>query len=229
MRYFSAIALLCFVCFASIQPATAQQPPQVPTVLPDTIPGRLVPKDSIGLINSNTDTVPNVTSLNADLLNIYNQTIPKKYKIANITVTGNNYFDQNLLLSIAGINVGDEVSLPGGDNFSKAINKLWSQNYFSDVAIYITSLKNDALTLEINVTERPRLSKFEFNGVKKGEKDDLTPKTGLVINRVITENVKRTSVEAIKKFYADKGFRNAQVSVEESKRYFSTKFIYSCI
>ncbi len=216
MRYFSAIALLYFICFASIQPATAQQQPQAPAVLPDTIPGQLVQKDSAGLTNiSPTDTVPSITSLNADLLNIFNQTIPKKYKIANITVTGNNYFDQNLLLSIAGLNVGDEVSVPGGDNFSKAINKLWDQKYFSDVAIYITSLQNDAITLEVNVTERPRLSKFEFKGVKKGEKDDLTPKTGLVVNRVITENVKRTSVDAIKKFYADKGFRNVQVSVQE--------------
>ena len=107
------------------------------------------------------------------------------------------------------------MSLPGGDNFSKAINKLWLQNYFSDVAIYITSLKGDNITLEINVTERPRLSKYEFRGVKKGEKDDLSPKTGLVINRVITENLKRTSVDAIKKFYSDKGYRSVQVLVTE--------------
>jgi outer membrane protein insertion porin family len=149
------------------------------------------------------------------LLNIFNQPMPKKYKITGITVTGNNFFDQNLLLSIAGLNVGDEVSIPGGDIFSKAINKLWSQNYFSDVAIYITSLKDETITLEVNVTERPRLSRYEFNGIKKSEKDDLVPKTGLVINRVITENVKRTSVEAIKKFYAEKGYRNVSVSINE--------------
>ena len=195
MRYLCAIATVLFFCFAGIQQLNAQQPSQTPSV-------------------SNQDTVP-VTSLNPDLLNIFNQTTPKKYKIAAISVTGNNYFDQNLLLSIAGLNVGDEISLPGGDNFSKAINKLWSQNYFSDVAIYITSLKDNDITVEVNVTERPRLSKYEFTGVKKGEKDDLTPKTGLVINRVITENLKRTSVDAIKKFYSDKGYRNVEVTVEE--------------
>ena len=96
-------------------------------------------------------------------------------------------------LSIAGLNVGDEVSIPGGDNFSKAINKLWLQNYFSDVAIYITSLKDNNISVEVHVTERPRLSRFIFKGVKKSETDDLKPKTGLVINRVITENVKRTA------------------------------------
>ncbi|MFT4153875.1 outer membrane protein assembly factor [Parafilimonas sp.] len=217
MRYFSAIVLLNLICLAGMQ-ANAQQP-VIPMAQPDTIPGNIVRTDTSGLMNPNpgaTDTLP-VTSLNSDLLNIFNQPYPKKYKIANITVTGNenNNFDENLLLSIAGLNVGDEVSLPGGDNFSKAITKLWGQNYFSDVAIYLTSLKGDAISVEIHVTERPRLSKYVFNGVKKGEKDDLTPKTGLVVNRVITENVKRTSVDAIKKFYADKGFRNVSVSVEE--------------
>ena len=219
MRYLSAIALFYLVCLVNIR-ADAQQP-IIPMAKPDTIPGAVIQRDTSGLINAlpninPADTTP-VTSLNADLLNIYNQPFPKKYKIANITVTGNNYFDQNLLLSIAGLNTGDEVSLPGGDNFSRAINKLWSQNYFSDIAIYLTALKGDAISVEVHVTERPRLSRYEFGGVKKGEKDDLAPKTGLVINRVITENVKRTSVDAIKKFYSDKGFRNVQVSVQEIK------------
>jgi outer membrane protein insertion porin family len=216
MRYLSAIALIHLFCLTGIQTINAQQP-QTPPVLPDTIPGPLVQKDSTGLIRINRDTLPPVTSLNADLLNIFNQTAPKKYKIAAINITGNNYFDQNLLLSIAGLNVGDEVALPGGDNFSKAINKLWAQNYFNDIAIYITSLKGTDISLEINVTERPRLSRYEFTGVKKGEKDDLTPKTGLVINRVITENLKRTSVDAIKRFYADKGYRSVQVKIDEIK------------
>ena len=198
MRYLSVFALIQLFCLSAIVQVNAQQP-TVPTILPDTLPGPLVQRDTTGLINIQQDTLP-ITSLNADLLNIFNQQAPKKYKITGIIVTGNNFFDQNLLLSIAGLNVGDEVSIPGGDIFAKAINKLWSQKYFSDVAIYITSLKDETITLEINVTERPRLSKYEFTGIKKSEKDDLVPKTGLVINRVITENVKRTSVDAIKKF-----------------------------
>ncbi|MBS1746951.1 MAG: outer membrane protein assembly factor [Bacteroidetes bacterium] len=196
MRYFPALALIPIICLFSIRPAQAQQLQNQQSDI------------------SRQDTIP-VTSLNPDLLNIFNQTVPKKYKVSGITVTGNNYFDQNLLLSISGLSVGDEITIPGSDNFSKAINKLWSQNYFSDISIYITSLINDNITLEVHVTERPRLSMYEFRGVKKSEKDDLAPKTGLVVNRVITENLKRNSVDAIKKFYADKGFRNAQVIVTE--------------
>jgi len=213
MRYLFRSFIFFITCLLSIQFVFSQTQPQIP----DTIVNPLLQRDTTGQLNIMQDTTPPVTSLNAELLNIFNQPVPKKYKITDIKVTGNNYFDQNLLLSIAGLNVGDEVAIPGGDNFSKAITKLWAQNYFSDVAVYITSLKNDEITVEVNVTERPRLSKFQFKGIKKSEGDDLSPKTGLVINRVITENLKRTSSDAIKKFYSDKGFRNVQVSVEEIK------------
>jgi outer membrane protein insertion porin family len=155
-------------------------------------------------------------SLSVDLLNIYNQKVPKKYKISAIRVTGNKFFDETLLISISGLANGDEVSIPGGDNFAKAINKLWSQNYFSDVAIYITKLVEDKIEVEINVTERPRLSKFFLKGIKKGEIEELSGKTGLVPGRVVTENMKRNATEAITKFYYDKGFRAVNVNVVEA-------------
>ena len=159
------------------------------------------------------DTV--ITNVDADLINILNQKAPKKYKITAIKVTGNSFFDENLLTSIANINIGDEVVLPGGDLFSKAITKLWAQNYFSDVQIYITKLEDKNIEIEIAVTERARLSNFVFRGVSKSDAEDLTGKTGLVRNRVITENMKISAIEAIKKFYAEKGFQNAQVKILE--------------
>jgi outer membrane protein insertion porin family len=159
------------------------------------------------------DTV--ITNVDADLINIFNQKAPKKYKVTAIKVTGNSFFDENLLTSIANINIGDEVVLPGGDLFSKAITKLWAQNYFSDVEIYITKLEDKNIEIEIAVTERARLSNFLFRGVSKSDAEDLTGKTGLVRNRVITENMKISAIEAIKKFYAEKGFQNAQVKILE--------------
>src|SRR4030095_9716171 len=164
---------------------------------------------------ANTDTtVQPVTSLDAELLNVLNQKTPQKYKIAGIKVTGNKYFDEALLISVSGLSIGDEIALPGADNFSKAINKLWAQNYFSDVAIYITKLEGTNIYLEINVTERPRLSNYLLKGINKSEQDDLGPKTGLVKGRVVTENMKRTAVDAIDKCYFEKGFRNVKVNID---------------
>jgi outer membrane protein insertion porin family len=158
-----------------------------------------------------------VTQINVKLMNIFNQKAPAKYKIRDIKVVGNENFDENLLLSLSTLNIGDEVAIPGGDNFAKAIHKLMDQNFFSDVSVYITDLVNNEIDVEIDVVERPRLSKFSFLGVKKSETDELSGKTGLTPNRVITENMKITAVEGIKKFYAEKGFQDAKVAIIEKK------------
>ena len=163
-----------------------------------------------------------ITSIDADLINIFNQKTPVKYKIAAIKVNGNKYFDENLLLSISGLNVGDVITIPGGDNFSKSINKLWAQNYFSNVEIYITRLEGKNIDIEIAVTERPRLAQFFFRGIRKSESDDLLSKTGLIKGRIVTENMKRTAIDVITKYYADKGFQNASVKIDEKKDTSST-------
>jgi len=126
-------------------------------------------------------------------------------------------FDENLLLSLSTLNIGDEVTIPGGDNFAKSIHKLMDQNYFSDVSIYLTDLVGKEIDVEINVTERPRLSKFTFLGVKKSDIDELSGKTGLTPNRVITDNMKITAIDGIKKYYAEKGFQDIKVTIKERK------------
>ncbi|MEN9457970.1 MAG: hypothetical protein RL135_544 [Bacteroidota bacterium] len=158
-----------------------------------------------------------IRSIDADLINLFTQKTPKKYKIASVKVTGNRFFDENLLISIANLNIGDEVTIPGGDNFSKAITKLWSQNYFSDVEIYITRVEGKDIDIEVAVTERPRLSNFYFKGIPKGQSDEIRGKTGLVPNRVVTENMKITATEVIKKFFAEKGYRDTKVKIAERK------------
>ena len=86
-----------------------------------------------------------VSQINVKLLGILNQKTPSKYKIRTIKVVGNQFFDENLLLSLSTLNEGDEVALPGGDNFAKAIHKLMDQNYFSDVSVYLTDLKDNEI------------------------------------------------------------------------------------
>ena len=131
------------------------------TALPDTThPGISVDPELVALSNSKNP--------------------PKEYTIAGIKISGTKYLDESLLASISGLTVGDKVTIPGGDNFSKAINNLWKQNLFADITIYFTKLVGNSVYIEINVTERPRLSNFYFKGVKKGDGDDLTTKTGLI-------------------------------------------------
>ena len=166
------------------------------------------------LAQQKNDTIPD--SVDPDLVNILNSRQPKEYTIAGIKVTGTKRYDEQLLISISGLTVGQQVQIPGGDNFSKAIINLWKQRLFSNIEIYFTKLEGTNLYIEISVTERPTLSKYILRGIKKADQDDLTGKMGLVIGRVVTENTKLSATQAIQAFYTDKGYRFTRVAIQES-------------
>ncbi len=161
------------------------------------------------------DSTPSPTSVDPDLLALENGKIPKEYSIRSINVTGLNFLDTSIVKSIAGFQVGDKIMLPGGDAFSKAITNLWRQKLFSNIQIFITAVQDANIDIEINVQERPKLGNFKFVGVKKSEADELSGKAGLVKSTIITENTRRNAIEAIQKYYVDKGFKNVQIRVEE--------------
>jgi outer membrane protein insertion porin family len=150
----------------------------------------------------------------------------KEYNLAGIKFTGTKAYDESLLLSICGLNIGDKVVYPGGDNFSHAIQNLWKQNLFANIQIYFTRIDGKDIYVEIHVVERPRLSGFSFKGVKKGQEEDLTGKTGLVKGRVVTENTKITAVENIQKYFTEKGYKSATVRIDEKVDPSVTNSIY---
>ncbi len=154
-------------------------------------------------------------SVDPALQEIFSSKIPKEYTIAAITVGGTKAFDANLIISISGLAVGDKVTIPGTDVFGKAIAKLWKQNLISAVEISFTKLEGRDLYVHLEITERPRLGEFKFVGIKKGEKDDLETKVQLVKERVVTENMKLSAMEAVRKFYFDKGYRNVDIQMKE--------------
>ena len=143
-------------------------------------------------------------SVNPELEGIFTSKTPKEYNIAGITVTGSKAFDANLIISISGMAVGDKVIIPGTNVFGKAIAKLWRQSLISNIEISLTRLEGRDLYVEFAITERPRLASFKFEGIKKGERDDLETKVPLVKDRVVTENMKLSAIEAIRKFYHGK-------------------------
>jgi outer membrane protein insertion porin family len=174
----------------------------------DSIP---VKQDSTVILQ---DTIPQA-SVDPELLNILNAKTPRKYIIQEIKVTGARMFDPAIVTSVSGLAVGDEVTLPGGDAFSKAINRLWTQNMFTNINVFITKLEGRNIWVEIVATERPMLSDFSFKGVKKGEADELKDKIGIFQNRVVTDNMRLNAIENIRKYFVEKGFMNVDVKINE--------------
>ncbi len=157
------------------------------------------------------------TAVDPDLLALENARQPREYTISALKITGLNYLDQDIVASISGLQVGDKVMIPGGDQFAKAITNLWRQRFFSDVQVFITAVQGDKIEVEIAVQEMPKLGSYKFVGIRKSEAEELQGKIGLTRSTIITENSRRNAVEAIQKYYTDKGFKNVQIRIEEAK------------
>ena len=140
---------------------------------------------------------------------------PKEYELAGITVSGAKYLDQDLLIAVTNLTVGQKVFLPNDEHIAKAIKALWKQELFSNVDITITKFIDDKVFINIGVEERPRLSRFNFRNIKPSEAKELKGKLSLVANKVVTDATKKEAVVRIKKFYTDKGYGRVQVSVLE--------------
>jgi len=155
------------------------------------------------------------TSLDPALIEWQKATRPQEYTIGDISTSGVFYLDSSIVVSISGLQKGDKILHPGGDEFSKAIQNLWKQRLFSSIQIFVTAIRDHEIDIEINVAERPRLGNYYFKGIKKSEKEELIGKIGLAKQTIVTENTRRRAEESIRNFYAEKGYRSLKLQIIE--------------
>ena len=137
---------------------------------------------------------------------------PEKFEIGGIVVNGAENLNNNTLIAISGISVGDEIAIPG-EKISSAVKKLWQQGLFSDVDISIDKIVGNIVFLQINLVENARLSKFKFKGnIKKSEITSLKEDIKLIRGKTLTQNLINNSMKFIKDFYINKGYFNVDVS-----------------
>ena len=137
---------------------------------------------------------------------------PKKYKIADIKVSGIKNYDDFVLIGFSGLSVGDEVTIPG-DEITTAVKRFWRHGLFSDVKILASKIEGDQVWLEIQLKQRPRISEVNYYGVKKGEREDLEMKLGLKKGFQITPNLVDRAKTVIQRFFDGKGFKNVDVNI----------------
>ena len=139
---------------------------------------------------------------------------PKKYIVGGVKVEGNNYFSPEQILQVSGLQKGMEVNVPGED-ISSIVNRLWLQRYFEDVAVVVDSIapSRDTAFFKIRITERPRVSRWTFSGVKSGEQKELQERLNLRRGGEFSEYVAKTSSDIIKRYFKEKGFQNVEVKV----------------
>ncbi len=136
----------------------------------------------------------------------------KKYTIADIQVTGIDNYDDFVLIGFSGLSVGDEITVPG-DEITSAVKRFWRHGLFSDVKIVATKIEDDRIWLEFQLKQRPRVAEVNYNGVKKGEREDLQARLGLRKGFQITPNVVDRAKTLITRYFDGKGFKNVDVDI----------------
>ena len=138
---------------------------------------------------------------------------PKDYEIGGIMVNGADNLNNNTLIAITGLSVGETIKIPG-DKITTAITKLWEQGLFANVDVAIEKIIDNTVFLTINLKEHPRLSKFKFKGknVRKSDITALKEDLKLIRGKVLTQNLINNSIHSIQKYYINKGFYNVTVS-----------------
>jgi outer membrane protein insertion porin family len=145
---------------------------------------------------------------------IVDYTRPVDYEIGGITVSGAEYLDKTVLIMLAGLNVGEKVTIPG-EEITKSLKKLWDQGLFEDLGIYITDIQGELVFLELRLKERPRLTKFSLKGINKTEADNIREKLNLTRGDVVTESLLMNAKHRIKEHFRDKGYLDTEVDIKQ--------------
>lgn len=138
---------------------------------------------------------------------------PVEYEIGPIRVSGADNFDHQAIKLIAGLRQGQKIFIPG-EQITKALKNLYKEELFSSVSIEAEKEVAGVIYLVINVTPRPKLSRFKFIGVKKREADKIREEINLFAGKTITENLVYATETKIRGYFRDKGYYSVNVRID---------------
>lgn len=155
-------------------------------------------------------------------LNLVSQTPTIEYgpveelEIGGIEVKGVFFSDANAIKSVAGLQVGQVIKVPGTD-ITKAMRNLWKLRLFDDVRITQDRRVGNIIFLTIHLMERSRLAGWSYRGVKQGIHDDLNEVVTpfLIKGQIAGTAMQINASNAIKKYYVEKGYLDVTVDVKE--------------
>lgn len=137
---------------------------------------------------------------------------PITYRLAGLRVTGVTGYEDYVLTGISGLAVGQKIEVPG-TAISDAVKRYWKHGLFSDVSISADSIVGEDIYLNIHLKTRPRVSTINYNGISKKEKEDMENKLGLLKGGQITPNMIDRAKVLAKKYFDDKGYKNAEINI----------------
>ena len=116
----------------------------------------------------------------------------KKYILADVKLTNKISFNDQTVVTFAGLEKGQKITIPG-EEISAAIKKLGKLGLFDEISFYINRIQNDSVYLDLDIKELPKLKEVKFVGVKKGKVEGLIKDNSLTKGKVVNENLITTT------------------------------------
>lgn len=140
--------------------------------------------------------------------------VPRTYEIAGIEVSGADNYDANNIIGYTGLRVGQKIEIPGND-VTTAVKRLMRQQLFAQAQVKVVKIAGDKVWLELAMRTQPRISQVNYVGMKKSEREDLQERLQLIKGNPITPNIVNRANDIVKKYFAEKGFGNAKVTISQ--------------
>ena len=138
--------------------------------------------------------------------------MPRTYEIAGINVEGAPNYEDDIILGYAGLKLGDRMAIPG-EEVTQIVKRLMRQGLFAQVQFVVDKTAGNQAWVTLKLRTQPRISKVNYNGMKKGEREDIQERLQLLKGNQITQNIINRAEMIVKKYYENKGFGNAQVNI----------------
>ena len=139
---------------------------------------------------------------------------PRDLVIGGFNVSGMDGYEDYMLTGISGLTIGQHITVPGNE-ITEAVKRYWNHGLFSDVQISADSIVGNKIYLHIALKPRPRVSQINYIGLKKSERDDMEQKLGILKGGQITPNMIDRAKILAKKYFDDKGFKNADIEIRQ--------------
>lgn len=140
----------------------------------------------------------------------------KKYILAKVELTNKISFNDQTVVTFAGLQKGQEITVPG-EEISSAIKKLGKLGLFDEISFYVNRIENDSIYLDLDIKELPKLNDVKFVGVKKSKTEALIKDNSLTKGKVVNENLITTTKNYIENKYKKDGFFNTKVNINTVK------------
>lgn len=140
-----------------------------------------------------------------------NYGLGQEYIINTIDVSGAKYLDNNTIIALSGLKIGDKITIPS-TTLSDATSRIWKENIVGNISFHITAVNGNKIDLLIKLTEKPRLGKVYIEGVRKGEESDIKEMLSLVRSQVIFSSFEKDIEVQVGNYFKEKGFYNVKVN-----------------